>query len=166
VLYLKAANQADAEAEFDALTHLPSEHGFTNVYAGMSREIFMTTGLAQLLNNPTGINLPNGYVPETDFFLWSDDHIVGLFKVRHYLTPALRHGAGHIGYAILPAFRGRGYANRGLALAIQEARQIIHEDEIYLSVHRNNPASLAVQLKNGAVIAGENGEEYFTRIKL
>ena len=36
--------------------------------------------------------------------------------------------------------------------------------EVYMSVHKNNPASLRVQIKNGAYIHHENETEYFTRI--
>ena len=39
------------------------------------------------------------------------------------------------------------------------------EDEIYMSVHKDNPVSLKTQLKNGAYIQHENDKEYFTRIK-
>ena len=42
----------------------------------------------------------------------------------------------------------------------------VDEDEAYLSVNKNNPASLKVQQNNGAYIHHENDEEYFTRIKL
>lgn len=39
------------------------------------------------------------------------------------------------------------------------------EDEIYLSVHKENIASLKAQLKNGAYIHHEDEKEYYTRIK-
>ncbi|MCI1687680.1 GNAT family N-acetyltransferase [Schleiferilactobacillus harbinensis] len=165
MLRLKATNAADAEQEFAAITALQSENGFTNKNYGISRQEFLAKALPAMLNAPQGIDLPAGFVPETDFFLWADDTIVGLFRVRHYLTPALRNGAGHIGYAILPAYRGHGYANTGLALTLREAARIVPEEHIYLSVHKDNPASLAVQLKNGATIWHENDTEYFTRIK-
>ena len=39
------------------------------------------------INAEKGIDLADGWVPETDFFLWDDEKIVGfLFRVRHYLT--------------------------------------------------------------------------------
>ena len=52
--------------------------------------------------------------------------------------------------------RGRGYATEGLRLVIEKARDIIPEDEIYMSVHKDNPASLKAQLHNGAYIARED----------
>lgn len=65
--------------------------------------------------------------------------IVGLFKIRHYLNDFLRKGAGHIGYGILPEYRGKGYAKKGLVLAIEKCKEIIKENEIYLSVHKDTP---------------------------
>ena len=99
------------------------------------------------------------------FFLWDDEKIVGLFRVRHYLTPALANGGGHIGYGIKKEFRGKGYASEGLRLTIEKAWHIIKEDEIYMSVHRDNMASLRVQIKNGAYIHHQDEKEFYTRIK-
>lgn len=42
----------------------------------------------------------------------------------------------------------------------------IDTDEAYLSVEKGNPASLRVQIKNGAKIVGEDDQHYYTRIKL
>jgi len=55
-----------------------------------------------------GIDLPNGYVPQTYYFLWNNNNIVRLLKMRHYLTDSLRNGAGHIGYDIHNNYRGKG----------------------------------------------------------
>ncbi len=45
-------------------------------------------------------------------------------------------------------------------------KKIILEDEIYLSVYKNNEASLKVQLKCGAYKVGETEEDYLMRIKI
>lgn len=58
-----------------------------------------------------------------------------------------------------------GGCAKGLALTIEKAKAIIPEDEIYLSVHKENIASLKAQLKNGAYIHHEDEKEYYTRIK-
>ncbi len=39
------------------------------------------------------------------------------------------------------------------------------EDEIYLRVNRDNPASLKVMLKNGGSIHHEDENKYYVRIK-
>ena len=167
MLYLKAVNWEDIEQEYIFTTEQPAdENGFTNKYEGVSREEFEKVVLPRLVNNSKGIDLPEGHVPGTEYFLWDDDEIVGLFRIRHELNDFLREGAGHIGYGIKKEYRGKGYATKGLALTIEKAKEIIKEDEIYMSVHKDNPASLQVQLKNGAYIHHEDDKEYYTRIKL
>ena len=47
----------------------------------------------------------------------------------------------------------------------EKAWEIIPEDEIYLSVSKKNPASLRVQMKNGAYIHHEDEKEFYTRIR-
>lgn len=71
-----------------------------------------------------------------------------------------------MGYGVRRTCRGRGYATRGLALAIEKAREMVPENELYLSVGKENLASLRTQLKNGAYIHHQDGEKYYTRIKL
>ena len=166
MLYLKEANTEDLQKEYEFITQLPAdENGFTNGNHGCSFEEFRDQILPGFIKYSQGIDLKPGHVPGTEFFLWDDDVIVGLFRIRHYLTEGLANGAGHIGYGIAKAYRGRGYASEGLKLTIERARSIIPEDEIYMSVNKNNPASLKVQLKNGAYIHHEDDLKYYTRIK-
>lgn len=167
MLYLKAANLEDWEKEYEAIIQQPeNENGFENKYYNVSREEFKNNVIQELINHSKGIDLPDGYVPGTYYFLWDNQEIVGLFKVRHYLNDFLASGPGHIGYAVLPKYRGKGYATKGLALAINECKKIIPEDEIYLSVYKDNPSSLKVQEKNGAYIVAETEKEFLTRIKI
>ena len=113
-----------------------------------------------------GRGLPEGYVPCTVYVLVDDqNNYVGLFNLRHCLNDALRQGAGHIGYGIRSEYRGRGYASAGLRLLLREAWKIVPEEEIYLSVHKDNPASLQVQKNNGATIHHEDAQQYYTRIR-
>ncbi len=164
-LKLKPANFDDIEKEWKFVTALPQdENGFTNQWHGIDRESFEKNALPDMLRFSKGIDLPDWMVPETFFFLWKDDEIVGQFRIRHYLNDALREGAGHIGYFIGKAFRVKGYGTEGLRLTLQEARKIIPEDEVYLRVNKDNPASLHVMLKNGGRVVAENEEKYFVRI--
>lgn len=112
------------------------------------------------------MNLPEGFVPDTVYLLETEGEYVGIFNLRHRLTEGLIHGAGHIGYGISPKCRGKGYAAKGLEMLLEIARKIVPEEEIYLSVHKDNLASLNVQKKNGAYIHHENEAEYFMRIPL
>ena len=167
MIYLKEANVNDTEKEYQFLKDTPAyENGFENKYYGISYEDFINESLPQIIKFSQGISLPDGYVPETLYFLWDDNNIVGLFKIRHYLTDSLKNGAGHIGYGIHKDYRGKGYATKGLALAIEKAKEVIKENEIYLSVHIDNPVSLKVQLNNAAYIHHTDEKEHYTRIKL
>ena len=92
-----------------------------------------------------------------------EGNYAGIFNLRHTLNEHLRNGAGHIGYGIRREYRGKGYASRGLALVLQEAKKLGIETA-YLSTHKDNPASLKVQENNGAFIDHEDENEYYTRI--
>ncbi len=50
------------------------------------------------------------WVAHTTRFLADDGQIVGVINVRHALTERLMARGGHIGYAVRPSARGRGYA--------------------------------------------------------
>ena len=167
MLTLKEINLEDAEKEYEAIKKIPSEeNGFVNNYCAVTKEEFINKVIPDRIKISNEIDIPSWKVPDTYFFLWNDNEIVGLFKIRHYLNDSLRTGAGHIGYCILQEHRGKGYAKEGLKLAIEICNDLISEDEIYLAVYKDNPASLKVQIDNGAYIAGETYSEYLTRIKL
>ena len=165
MIFLKKVNSEDMENEWLFVREMPEdENGLTNAYHGVSQEDFQNRVLPEMLAFAEGKDLPEGYVPETFFFLWDDDTIVGQFRIRHWLCESLRTGAGHIGYFIAKPFRGKGYGTEGLRLTLEEARYIVPEEEFYLRVNRDNPASLHVMLKNGGRIAAEDETKYYVRI--
>ena len=165
MICLKKANTADAEKEWLFVREMPEdENGLTNAYHGISRRDFMNRALPEMLAFAEGRDLPEGYVPETFFFLWDDDEIVGQFRIRHYLCESLRTGAGHIGCFIGKQYRGRGYGTEGLRLTLEEARHIVPEEEIYLRVNRDNPSSLQVMLKNGGRIVAQDDSKFYVRV--
>ena len=153
----------DKEWRF-ARTMPQDENGLVSKWSGISREEFVTVALPQALAWAKGEELPEGIVPETQYYLWADGEIVGQFRLRHYLNEALRAGAGHIGYYIAPPFRGRGYATEGLRLTLEKAFTVVPEEEIYLRLLRSNTASLRVMEKNGGRVAGEDEEHLYVRI--
>lgn len=166
MLYLKEINDKDIEKEFLFVRDMPiDENGLTNKWNNVTREDFENKALKEMIAFSKGENLPDGLVPETFLFLQNDDIIVGQFRIRHYLCESLKTGAGHIGYFIKKEFRGKGFAKKGLKLTLAIARTIIPEDEIYLRVNKDNPASLKVMLHNGGYIKYEDEHKYYVRIK-
>ena len=165
MLYLKKLNAEDMEKEWQFVRDMPEdENGLTNSCHGISREDFENRAFPAMMKFAEGKDLPEGYVPETFLFLWKDDEIIGQFRIRHYLCESLRTGAGHIGYCIGKNDRGRGYGTEGLRLTLEEARKIVPEEEFYLRVNRDNPASLQVMLKNGGRVVAKDAEKYYVRI--
>lgn len=167
MLFLKEANLEDAYVEYQMISQMPAdENGMTNPDVGCTYEQFTKEVLPRIIKYSHGEDLPEGWVPETHFFLWDEDRIVGLFRLRHCLNENLRKYHGHIGYAIHKGERGKGYASAGLSLVIEKARNMILEEEIYLSVHKDNKASLKVQIKDGARIVREDDINFYTRIPI
>jgi len=165
MLYLKEINFDDIEKEYRFVRDIPfDENGFTNEWHGCTGESF-TEVVRKRIAYSKGEELPEGYVPETFLYLWKDEEIVGEFRIRHFLCESLREGAGHIGYFIGKGYRGYGYATEGLRLTLELARELVPEEEIYLRVNKDNPASLKVMLKNGGRIDHEDAEKYYVRIE-
>ncbi len=162
---LRKINIQDAFAQWEYTTALPAdENGLTNPYYGVTYDEYVTKVLPELISYEQPVHMPDWFVPETYYYLWDGDRLIGEFRIRHYLTDALRSGAGHIGYSIRKDERGNGYGTAGLKLTIEIARDIVPEDEIFLRVNKDNIASQKVMLKNGARVAGEDDEHYFMRI--
>ena len=166
MLELRKMNLKDAKEQWEYVTALPAdENGLINPYEGVSFEKYKWAVLPELMMHEQPINMPEWFVPETYYYLWDDQVLVGEYRIRHYLTEALKHGAGHIGYSIKREFRGRGYGTKGLALVLDLAREIVPEEEIYLRVLKSNIPSFKAISNNGAYIADEDETHYLMRVK-
>lgn len=53
----------------------------------------------------------------------------------------------------------------GLKMLIEKVKNSIQEDEIYLRVNRDNPASLKVMLNNGGYIHHYDDTKLYVRIR-
>ncbi len=166
MLYLRLANLEDADAEYEALQKVPrSENGLENDYFGITKQEFLKTGLPKIIND-CSITPTETYVPQSYYFLWKDNKIVGWFKFRHQLCESLKKNGGHIGYVIIPEYRGNGYAARGLKLLLDKVRNVIPEDEFWLFAHKNNLASQKVMLANGAYKVDEETIDGITYVQM
>lgn len=97
------------------------------------------------------VDVPEGWVPSTFLLAEVDGHLVGRLSVRHELNDYLREIAGHIGYAVRPAFRRRGYAIAILRHGVGVARSL-GLDRVLVTCDDDNVASAAVIERCGGVL--------------
>ena len=90
-----------------------------------------------------GVDVPSDRVPATFLLAEVDGELVGRASIRHVLNDWLLAHGGHIGYAVVPAHRRRGYAHEILrqSLIIARAHGV---DAALLTVDDGNAASIAV----------------------
>lgn len=101
-------------------------------------------------------NLPSAIVPMTTYWLVrGGTQILGESRLRHSLTPALRIEGGHIGYAIRPSARRKGYGTCILALTLEKARAMGLE-RVLVTCDTDNIASARIIEKNGGVFSGSD----------
>jgi len=109
--------------------------------------------LQRLREQRLGIGLPTpDHVPSTFLFAFDGARIVGRASIRHHLNDALERFGGHIGYVVVPEFRGRGYATAILAKAVGIARGELGIRRILVTCDDDNRASIKAIERNGGVL--------------
>jgi predicted acetyltransferase len=91
-------------------------------------------------------------------YLWMVDGetVVGRVSLRHELTPWLLEVGGHIGYAVRPSARRRGYASEALRLMLQVAAER-GIDPALVTCDEDNVGSRRVIEANGGVLEDLRG---------
>ncbi len=100
--------------------------------------------------------VPPDRVPATQFFAIrkSDNKIVGMLNLRHYLNDALAVDGGHIGDMVRPTERNKGYATQQIKLAIEECKKL-GINKILITCLKDNIASKRTIEKNNGVFENE-----------
>lgn len=70
-----------------------------------------------------GINLKNGRVPQTTYWLYVDEIPCGMIVVRRRINEFLLKRGGHIGYYIKKDYRKKGYGEKMLSLCLDLLRK-------------------------------------------
>lgn len=105
--------------------------------------------LNDLYNYSKGIDLLQGEVITSTFWLIDKDEVVGVTRIRHQEVEY----AGHIGYDISPAYRNKGYGTQILKLALERAAKIGIKKAI-VNCNIDNIASKKIIEKNNGELLG------------
>jgi len=104
--------------------------------------------LNRLEENYLGVNLADNFAPNSTFyFMNKNDDIVGFLNLRHSLSAYLELDGGHIGFAVRPSFRKKGYATEILKQGLIKAQEL-NLKSVLLSVNETNIGSIKVIEKN------------------
>jgi predicted acetyltransferase len=130
------------EVAFRAACGALAEEGF-NFGLGLEPGMAWDAYLTALHDHRVGSSRPAGQVPGT--FLVADvgGEVVGRSSIRFALNDFLAREGGHIGYAVVPGYRRRGYATEILrqSLVIARANGV---DRILMICDEDNAGSRTV----------------------
>jgi len=138
----------DEEAEFLSAHRAtsPEVPYFLHFYAeGMPFRDY----LALLERQRDGADLPSNRVPSTFLFAFVGARIVGRLSIRHALNPSLARVGGHVGYAVVPEFRRRGYATEMLRQGLIIARDRFGIRRVLVTCDDDNVGSIRTIEKAG-----------------
>jgi predicted acetyltransferase len=113
--------------------------------------------LVKLESFRQGIDIPEGFVPATTYWLVDGCEILGVSNLRHKLNDRIRHVGGHIGLGIRPARRGKGFGSYLLELTLEKAfeRGI---KSVHVHCHKHNEPSSRMIIANGGSLESEINE--------
>ena len=122
------------------------------VKAGFEFDEYVT----RLHRNSLGIDLDDGFVPYTTFWLMDADKdtIYGVSRLRHRLNAISQKEGGHIGYDVPPSLRNAGNATELLRQTIAKAKAM-GIMRLLLTCDSDNRGSARVIVKNGGVLESQ-----------
>ncbi len=124
--------------------------------------------VTNLTNSSKGINIQEGWVPCSSYWLVADScEVVGVIRVRHRVDSDFLQMIGHIGYEIKSSHRKLGYGSKLLELGLTKAQKLGLE-KVLINCNKDNIGSKRIiEKSNGKYIksfvnaeSGENMLQY------
>lgn len=127
-----------------------------NLYHRLEETSDVPACIRKLQDHTKGVNLPQDWVPSSAFWALSEvGELVGEIEIRHWLTPALEDFGGHIGFAVRPGQRRKGYATRMLTMVLEKARDMGLK-RVLITCDPKNAGSVRAIQKNGGKLTTES----------
>lgn len=111
----------------------------------------------QILKDNSNIStVREGFVPSSTYMAIreSDNRIVGMIDIRHFLNDYLEKFGGHIGYSVRKSERQKGYAKKMLELALEKCKEL-NINRVLLTCSKDNIPSMKTILSQGGVLENE-----------
>ncbi len=153
----------DGDALLRALKQVP--HDNPTFFQGLQSGMGLYDYLEWIAVRKSGTRLRAHEVPTTLLFAFFGSELIGRYSLRHRLTPALEAYAGHVGYAVLPAYRRMGVASTMLRHAADRAARELGIAELIVTCDEDNHASQAVIEKCGGRFIGTYSGPWSARTK-
>ncbi len=160
MIFLKRLSLDDDIKIYEMLQEIDSnDNGFHNKVNGMTYEEF-----GEWLKKEYAVDngeLECWMVPQTSYWLYDDEKLVGYGRLRHCLNDNLAQTSGHIGYAIRKSERGKGYGNIILTLLLEECKKL-NIEKVQIGANVSNTASNKIIINhNGSLIRCENNKNFY-----
>ncbi len=152
------------ELRFPAIEHESRAEEFKNEFfqngetvingSSLYDQMAFQDWLVAVKNNANAETASKDWVVTTAFlaFRKSDNSVVGIIDIRHSIDhPFLAQYGGHIGYAVRPSERRKGYATQMVNLALDYAKSIGLQ-KVMLGCYTDNTASVKTILNCGGVL--------------
>ena len=118
----------------------------------------------RFIKNRKGIDLKKGRVPATLYWVIVGNKVVGFLDLRHYLNKNLLRMGGHIGYAVVPSERMKGYATEMLRLGLKKAKKLGIKKAL-VTCNETNVGSRKVIENNSGVLGNKIKENGISKLR-
>jgi predicted acetyltransferase len=121
-MHLELPSEKYIDSFFEAMEEFASE-GIPQIAAEMTREQFPQY-VQRLHDQAAGKGLKEGHVPSKEFWIIDADGYAGRIILGLTFYPSPERVGNHVGYAVRPSQRRKGYATRALESLLEEARKL------------------------------------------